>query len=168
MAKINVREKGKGYELKVAKILSAFWGEKFNRTPCSGALRWGTDNRIAGDIVCPPESLFPFSVECKCHEGWTLEQVLKGTGEAESWWHQCMGDCERVNRKPLLIFSKNFAPNFMMILKSDFDAIAKYKKKIDFNFFIVYTTTEENRVICNLDEFVKCISKEDILKAYNL
>lgn len=110
------RSKGSNFELKIAKYMSAWWGGNFTRTPGSGGLRWGSDQRIAGDIV-PPEGLdFPFVIECKKHESYTLDNFFLNTGTPIGWWTQVVTDCRRLNqdrnrerKTPLLIFSKNRA-----------------------------------------------------------
>src|SRR5699024_11495112 len=62
------KQKGNAYELKIAKELSKWWGGKFSRVPASGGLHWGSDQRVAGDIIPPVNSNFPFVVECKKRE----------------------------------------------------------------------------------------------------
>jgi hypothetical protein len=167
--RINSKAKGSEFERKVAKALSQWWGEEFHRTPMSGGLHWKEDNRVAGDIVTPPDSLYPFTTECKKREGWDLEQVLKGTGDVEKWWNQAVADGERVKLKPLLIFSKNFAPSYVMMTLNDFLDISKAKdSRLPFNYFIISVLGKEVRVVCNLDDFIKHVSKDDIISAYGL
>lgn len=107
--------KGSGYELKIAKALSAWWGHEFHRTPQSGGLRWNDDNNVAGDIVTPLEANFPFIVECKKREEWTLENLFLNNKDIKYWWEQVVQDCERVGRTPILIFSRNRARDFVMM-----------------------------------------------------
>jgi hypothetical protein len=107
--------KGSGYELKMAKNLSPIWGGTFHRVPGSGSLHWGDDNRVAGDIAAPPEVDFPFVVECKKHEGWTMDHVVLDIGDPRKWWEQVVLDCRRVKKTPMLIFSRNRAKDFVMI-----------------------------------------------------
>lgn len=107
--------KGSGYELKTAKKLSPIWGGTFARTPGSGSLHWGSDQRVAGDIIAPPEVDFPFVVECKKHEGWTMDHVILNIGDPKDWWAQVVTDCRRVKKTPMLIFSRNRAKDFVMI-----------------------------------------------------
>jgi hypothetical protein len=139
----------------------------------SGGLHWKEDNRVAGDIVTPPDSVFPFTVECKKREGWQLDQVLKGTGEVEDWWEQCIGDSERVSLRPFLVFSKNFAPNFVMMLSEDLNQILiraheRSGDRTDFSYFIFHKSHGGNRVIFLLDDLVKWVQKEDVIKAFDL
>lgn len=109
------KTKGSTYELKIAKSLSAWWGHEFNRTPASGGLRWGAENNVAGDIVTPPTAMFPFVVECKKREGWTLENLFLNNTEIKEWWHQVVDDCERVGKTPILIFSRNRANDYIAV-----------------------------------------------------
>ena len=170
--RINSKTKGSGYELKIAKILSRYWGEEFNRTPMSGGLHWKQDNRVAGDIVTPPNSIYPWTTECKKREEWSLEQVLKGTGDVEKWWAQAVGDGERVGLRPLLIFSKNFAPDYVMLAFNDFETIMKYKglfsSQVPFNYFVVHKVGTEMRVVLNLNDFVANLTKDEVIKALEL
>lgn len=107
--------KGSGYELKTAKKFSDWWGGTFNRTPGSGSLHWGSDQRVAGDIIAPEKMDFPFVIECKKHEGWTIDHVLLDIGDPRKWWEQVVTDARRVERVPMLVFSRNRAKDFVMI-----------------------------------------------------
>lgn len=108
--------KGSTYELKIAKLLTSWWGAgTFNRAPASGALHWGRDQRVAGDIVAPPEADFPFVIECKKREEWTMEHILLDIGQPKEWWAQVVTDARRVEKVPILIFSRNRAKDFIMV-----------------------------------------------------
>jgi hypothetical protein len=109
------KTKGAGYELKIAKFLSSWWGGNFSRVPASGGLHWGSDQRVAGDIVPPPEADFPFVIECKKREEWTMDHILLDIGQPKEWWQQVVEDGRRINKTPLLIFSRNRAKDFVMI-----------------------------------------------------
>lgn len=119
----NSRAKGKKYERLVAKHLGDWWGEPFRSTPGSGALHWEADNRVAGDIVPPVDSTFPFTVECKNREGWYFDALINETGEVADWWTQSVNDARRVDRIPLLVFTRNFAPNYAMLEWDLFEAL---------------------------------------------
>lgn len=165
--KINSKAKGSDYERKIAKLLSDWFGEEFHRVPASGGLRWGTDNRVVGDITTSPDSKFPFTVECKKREGWDFEQVLKGTGEVEQWWEQSSRDGERASLLPIVIFSKNFAPNYLMMEQEVFDKILYHKgqKSNPFNYFVVCKPGVKQRIICNLKDFTTFATKDDIINS---
>ena len=117
MAHSKSRTKGSNYELKLAKALSAWWGYSFHRTPNSGA--WsstheGTDSQ-AGDITTPPEAMFPFVVEAKNHEGWTMESYFLTHADPISWWSQVVADAERVKKVPMLISHRNRSKSFVSL-----------------------------------------------------
>lgn len=111
--------KGSGYELKMAKKFGPWWGGTFHRVPGSGSLHWGDDNRVAGDIAAPQGLDFPFVIECKKHEGWTMDNVLLNTGDPRGWWEQVVTDARRVKLVPMLIFSRNRAKDYVMIPYTD-------------------------------------------------
>lgn len=114
MAK-NSKAKGNSYELKTAKLLSEWWGGTFSRVPASGGLHWGSDHRVAGDIIAAPGLFFPFVIECKNREGWTMEHIMLDIGQPREWWSQVVTDARRVKLIPILIFSRNRAKNFIMV-----------------------------------------------------
>lgn len=111
------RQKGSNFERKVAKQLSLWWGHTFHRTPGSGSLHWQSENNVAGDIVATPSSGFPFVCECKNQEAgnWTLESVVLGKHDVKYWWQQVVADARRVDRVPLLIFTRNRSDEFIMM-----------------------------------------------------
>ncbi|MMZ43642.1 hypothetical protein D1872_52070 [compost metagenome] len=171
--KINSRHKGSEYERKIAKILGKWWGEDFHRTPASGGLHWKKDNRVAGDIVTPPDSVYPWVTECKKREAWDFDQLIKGTGEIEKYWSQVCRDAEETGLQPLLIFSKNFAPNYAMILEDQFNIIMEHLinemgKSFSFNYFVVHKDGYPNRVVFILEDWLGCVSKDDVVNALGL
>ena len=107
------KAKGSTYERHIAKKLGAWWGEEFQRTPASGGLRWKQDNRVCGDIVTPPGSTFPWVVECKKRENWTMDSLLNGSAEVSKWWKQVTDDAERSGLEPMLIFTRNRQPDYV-------------------------------------------------------
>ena len=173
--RINSRAKGSEYERKVAKELGNWWGEEFHRTPMSGGLHWKKDNRVAGDIVTPPDSVYPFVTECKKREGWSFEQLLKGTGEVEKWWKQVTRDSSETGLYPLLIFAKNFSPDYVMIQMTVYMLLFQnYREHIEdaprmATFTITLPDDEQGgRVILLLDDFLSKFSKEDVMAGLSL
>lgn len=107
--------KGKDYERKIAKLLSDWCGFELIRTPMSGAWQ-GT----AGDIIPKDRSKhFPFLVECKKQENWSLEQILESHGPFSSWVTQVQQELVKDlsnghNVKSfLLIFTRNNKPDYI-------------------------------------------------------
>jgi len=117
--KINSRTKGQSAERRLAKLFSAWWGSEFFRTPGSGAFATkgfaGIDtSSMAGDLVTT-DSTFPFCVESKKVEGWTLEQILTSNKtKIHSWWEQTVRECPP-DKVPLLVFTKNHSPVYCML-----------------------------------------------------
>ncbi len=113
------KQKGSGYERRIAKILGEWWGEPFRRTPNSGGWDKQVDDgsvMATGDIIPPHGSAWPFSVECKNQEGWTLEAIMSGRCvRFLKWWEQCRKDARTVEKLPLLIFTRNRQPDFAAI-----------------------------------------------------
>lgn len=112
MAKINSRNKGGRYERELVKKFGDFWGSHFSRTPYSGAwtgnkTKAGHDT-VTGDIMTTHESNFPFSVEAKMREGWTLEHLIDNTGAIKDWWGQTVRDGENGGKVPLLVYRRNY------------------------------------------------------------
>lgn len=110
------KNKGSSYERKIAKLLSNwFYGDDDSlvRAPRSGGGSW------KGDIVKNPEKeniLFNFCIECKNEEGWKLEQLFNQDCEKSmimKFWYQTIKQCPE-DKIPLLIFTRNFQPNFLM------------------------------------------------------
>ena len=109
------KAKGHDYEQRVARLLSEHFGVVFRRTPLSGG--WDTMSEskgswAPGDIVCV-DLAFPWCVETKKQEGWTLEQILRGSCETfPLWWKQCITQADSMGKYPLLVFSRNFQGDF--------------------------------------------------------
>ena len=121
---VNGRKKGQTAERKLAKLFSVWWGSDFARTPLSGGFataKFREDWNAAGDLVTPDET-FPFCVESKKVEGWTLEQMLTSDRtHIHKWWQQTLSETP-VNKIPLLVFTKNRAPLYVMMCVSDIPA----------------------------------------------
>ena len=126
---INARSKGKANESVLAKEFTKWWnklGCEFQRTDLIQTQQ--RSNRMAhGDIVpvikaqsCI-DATFPFSVEAKREEGWDFLFLVKGNPKScfTVWWSQCVRDAELWNRKPLLVFGRNYAGHFAAYRSSD-------------------------------------------------
>lgn len=109
------RNKGAEFERQTAKVLSKWWGFDFHRVPASGGLHWGSSNNVAGDIVVPPEAGFPFVVECKKREEWTIENLFLNNKDIKNWWGQVVGDSKETGKIPMLIFTRNRAKVFVTL-----------------------------------------------------
>lgn len=104
------KRKGSSFELKTAKQFQEWWGKgEFCRSPGSGG--WGRPQHkqgfnASGDIITTNRD-FPWCIECKHQEGWTLDQLLLNEGcIIWSWWDQAKDETPD-DLEPLLIFKKN-------------------------------------------------------------
>ena len=115
------RPKGQKFERDIAKLLTVWTGVEFRRTPMSGG--WNK----TGDITPKnPEMMekFPFSIECKNHENWSLGKLLGATRYEElpapirKFWGQAVSDAEESGKIPILIFKQLNCPPLLMYLCS--------------------------------------------------
>jgi hypothetical protein len=118
--------KGDSFELKVGKILGEWWGCEFKRSPRSGGSGlYG----MCKDLIPQDQELehkFPFSVECKKQEKWVLGDLFKPIKMSKSkknpytckvwnWWHQACQQADINKKNPLLVFSRNRQPIYVMM-----------------------------------------------------
>lgn len=119
-AGINSRDKGARGEGQVCTLLKKWWGSDFARTPSSGGFKtkkFREDWNAEGDIVTPDET-FPFSVEVKWQEEWSLDQLLTAPkNKIWSWWEQAKRETAS-DKLPLLVFKKNRNPWFVMMTEN--------------------------------------------------
>ena len=111
------KAKGNEYENRIAKVFSEWWGLTFRRTPASGGLDW------PGDIILPEgawQSKFPFCIECKNSQAWSLKNIFTGKGKIWEYWEQSMNETP-AGYYPILIFTKNFHRDYFMMKKEDWD-----------------------------------------------
>lgn len=115
------KDKGGRGERAAAKCFRDWWGTDFTRTPASGGFatqKFRDDWNAAGDLVTP-DPTFPFCVECKWVEDWTLEQVLRNDGcLIFQWWQQARAECPP-NKLPLLVFKRNNHPFYCLVESDD-------------------------------------------------
>ena len=157
---INSKQKGKEFERKVAKMLTEWSGQEFNRTPQSGALHWNNDKRVVSDIVSPQTLTdWPFSIECKKVEyPWEFSTIIEGTSLFWEHWQQCWDDSQREQLRPLLVFCKNYRDTFAVITYQDFEKI-----NVTFESFIRVTRQDFDLVILKFKDFLEKISLDTLL-----
>lgn len=122
----NSRVKGNRGELDVAKAFSLWCGELVKRTPGSGG--WGGSEEFGttADLICRKKA-FPFHIEVKHREGWTLDDLVTGARSDHDksivrWWEQCWDSCPKsedghyytLHKEPLLVFRRNRQPWLVM------------------------------------------------------
>lgn len=146
--KVNGKNKGSGFERKMAILLSARFESltgipsSFRRNPDSGAFYGGsnksrtathnTEHANFGDLICP--TTFNFSVECKHYKtAPTFSAIV--TGEVKQWdgWiAQCDQDSEQSSKAPLLIIKYNNVQEFVFVNQtvSELTPCFTYKGKV--------------------------------------
>lgn len=118
--KKNGNRKGGDFERKIAKVMTEWTSVKFERVPASGGLHWKKDNRVYGDIVCNDPD-FPLVVECKNREAWNMDALITGSAEVKKWWQQVKKDAAATEKKPVVIFTRNNRPVYVMVYTKQFD-----------------------------------------------
>jgi hypothetical protein len=119
--RINSTVKGKVGEREAVRLLEAWWGGKFSRTPASGAFMTGhkqtiieSGNDISGDVIVPHD--FPFNVEIKRRNSidlWEVIRVLTPESYDDTknniitWYFQSAHDAKASGRLPLVMFREN-------------------------------------------------------------
>ncbi len=105
----SAREKGKKLEKDTGILLGNWWrGQPFPRSHGSGSSKIECADGLveAGDLHVPSD--FPFCVECKNQQAWSLLAVLEGScGLFKKWWKQTVDEAEIARRLPMLVVSKN-------------------------------------------------------------
>jgi hypothetical protein len=111
--------KGNGGEREVAALIQPWWskvepGATFVRTPLSGG--WGKTREVragfkaSGDLMTTATQ-FPFTIEVKRREKWTLERLLAGKASPVwPWWKQAQTQADEMGLTPLLWIRKNRQP----------------------------------------------------------
>ena len=131
--------KGKEYERRIGKILGEWWqGKPFRPCPCSGG--WdklaGDDEHLAsGDLFIPKDSDFPFSVECKKQQQWSLSDLINPNKKDKpimNWWEQASADAVSVAKQPLLVFSRNHLGYDMVVTQPGICCNMSYVDGVNF------------------------------------
>lgn len=106
--------KGQEYMRKVCGILARWAGGTFRPRPTFVEPSEGW--KVKGDVQHDPKVRFPFTVECKKVEGWSLDGLVGSTKwPVWAWWLQCTRQAESArNTHPLLIFSRNGWKNYVL------------------------------------------------------
>lgn len=129
----NSKNKGAGFEGKVAKMLSAALPLTFIRSPGSGArvggqnfekfgAMFGADamKLFVADVVPTNERDvgmdFLWSVECKFYATTdTFNHMFQGKSNIYTWFEESVVDAAKVGKKPILIWKWNNTPIYVAI-----------------------------------------------------
>jgi hypothetical protein len=162
--KINSKNKGSGFELSIAKILSeTFQPLQFRRSQSSGAILGGKNswmmNRFSndaktlfiGDIVPTNEAdvvrdekwKFRFTLECKFYKEQDSFMSLFKNPQIKKWFEQAKTDSVKLQDKlPMLVFKFNHTPVF-----AAFEASLDHPSTINNLVSLSYNLTDENGMI---------------------
>lgn len=154
------KRKGSRFELQVRDTMSEWWSAKFYRTPGSGGSVLATDFNMAGDL-CTPDESFPFHVECKNQEAFGKFYTFLSSEKAAvwKWWEQAETTAKK-DQVPLLIFTKNRMPVFVMMNNNFFESInkaapKKLKKSLQNTLSDSFYLKVEDKIVMFLDTLVK-------------
>ena len=109
------KRKGSTYERTLCKAFASLWGSKFFRTPMSGGSQLKYDYNLAGDVSTPDET-FPYHVEAKNQEALKSFHNIFVSPKCPvwKWWNQATTECPD-DKVPLVIFTRNYMPSFVMM-----------------------------------------------------
>lgn len=161
----NPKNKGNGFERRVAKLFSEWTGVKFMRTPSSGAIHNFNDKRVVSDIV-PPLSIgkFPFSIECKnVNCSWEFSNLLEDTSQTiKDHWKQCEDDANREGLVPLLVFTKNYRPVLAVMPYRAWDCSPSVIQSIPH--LVLNNIWAQSLVMFKLDKFMEVLKVEELIE----
>lgn len=107
-------KKGNQAELEVARQLEPWWRQfepnaTFVRTPRSGGWTQGRDLFDArGDLMVKGAPRFPWLVEVKRREKWSLQNFEEGRAcPVWGWWVKACDDADKAGRQPMLWTRQN-------------------------------------------------------------
>ncbi|NIQ14763.1 MAG: hypothetical protein GTO02_10305, partial [Candidatus Dadabacteria bacterium] len=124
--KINTGRKGKNRERETAKILNERFGGGFSRSIGSGNrihqvanLPKHAQDTFSGDLVTPEN--FAFTIESKGgYDDVDLVSVFDdGHSQLNDFLKQAQHDADRCNRKPMVVWKKNYKPELAILRTKD-------------------------------------------------
>lgn len=159
---VDGRRKGNAFEVDVAYILSDWvcplaggWraspmSPPFRRMPADKDA-YPTDWVGGRDIIHVPHVYFPFSIECKKQEGWTIDSLLaKKTKMLLSWWEQTVAQATKLGLHPMLILARNRVDTLVVFPLSIDPGLLRVPA------YLVTTFGEDSVRAMFLSDLVKC------------
>jgi hypothetical protein len=123
------RRKGKSFELIIAKALAKALGVPANeccRTPNSGALIERSDLRFSDRV----RKVFPWYIEAKKREGWSLDGYFNPKWEIWTWYEDACAKARKDHTSlfrgragrasPVLVFARNFMQPLVLMSMVDY------------------------------------------------
>lgn len=139
---VDGREKGNKYENAVCRVLSVWLFPDLDpKTPVEHLPFRRRSTSVmpieghwngAGDILHRPglEKRWPFCVECKHVEGWTLDGLFNEKWPVWSWWAQAERQAARARRRPLLVCGRNRQRDYALLRAEDAACLALPKSLV--------------------------------------
>ena len=124
------RNKGAGYERKIAKYLSDQLGTPFKKCPSSGA--FGTLSGIEGlqgDIIRADLKPIPY-VECKKYKNFRIENFLLKQGDEWKWVQQTLKNIKS-ERIWCIIFQKDYGRHHWILTNAYCQAFPHFILSLD-------------------------------------
>ena len=109
---VNGRNKGAGFERKIAKSLTEWSGKTFDRVFRSGG------GAAKGDIA-PAYHSWPFVAELKNRESWGHHELFNNKGNIWKWWSKVCEEAEDAAKYPLLIIKRNRHQALVILNRAD-------------------------------------------------
>jgi hypothetical protein len=75
--------------------------------------------------LAKPELGWPFGVEAKKWEDWSLDGLFTNGKMLWGWWRQAKEVCEEHSLTPMLIFSRNYFPNYYMLQRKVWSTLSQ-------------------------------------------
>lgn len=130
------RGKGEQYENEMAYAISEWAAPRSDKQPWKrfmaaylpfrrrSTAEFPSDWLGQRDLIHRPDVEFPFSIECKKIEGWTLDQLFTAPKWAVwQWWDQTIEQALKYELHPLLVFSRNRQPDYAMTNEGVFSCL---------------------------------------------
>ena len=113
------KNKGSNFERELARRIGEWWcddRDAFWRTSGSGA-RAHRDNIHPGDIgpIKNIPQFFPFCIEARCRESWSLDEILKSKVPDVLKWTVENSEVAGSNYLSMLIVKRNYFPTLVII-----------------------------------------------------
>jgi hypothetical protein len=139
---VDSNDKGRRGEIQVRDLIRPWWGilepgADFTRTPKSGGWHASGEYDMAGDLMTKAR-LFPFCVEVKFRERWTMENVLAGKNSPVwAWWRQACKDAEKSDPKrvPMLWFRQRSSEWSVLVPRKFIDDLGPMALNADCEIF---------------------------------
>jgi hypothetical protein len=122
------RAKGNAYERHICNLANPYLeclDQKWSRTARSGgwieASRYKHLRGLRADITVDEEC--PLFVECKNRKNHSLDDILKlgiRNWEPYRWWREAKSKAKHAGKTPILIFTKNFQPDQVLMKLKDY------------------------------------------------